>query len=311
MLAYIKRLFNLRRNIPILIVIYVISVFGFSIYYYNQWSVDSSNFIVMREYNERTLSIRELKPIYEIESYNVSSLEIPFSQKEFNILITPLFIKLENFEDNYKELEVSESTRKKALKAISEGKGIDESDSETYINKKTEPFQKKINILKKKKTDLEMKTYDRFSRINEVNDLLKIKELQIEIIRTQVDEKRATLEAMSHILANPEKYLDSYIYSDQKKISEEQLKVGTDILTVQNDIAKMMKIFHEERQNKVKYMDFLYFSLSISTASGQGDIIPNDSRIRFISGFQVVLSLILFGFILNSMTMPRGTKKAN
>lgn len=65
--------------------------------------------------------------------------------------------------------------------------------------------------------------------------------------------------------------------------------------------TELLRRFHNQRIEKVGFMDFLYFSLLIATSNSFGDILPNTSAARLVVSLQLLIGIILIGYILSKI----------
>lgn len=57
--------------------------------------------------------------------------------------------------------------------------------------------------------------------------------------------------------------------------------------------------FHANRRNSVSWMDFLYYSICVSTTVSFGDIAPNNGVTRLVAILELLLCLFIVGFIVD------------
>jgi Ion channel len=57
-----------------------------------------------------------------------------------------------------------------------------------------------------------------------------------------------------------------------------------------------------QRIASLDFLDFLYFSLGVSTTNTFGDIIPNSRSVRFTIIIQLIISLVLIGLFVNGLS---------
>jgi hypothetical protein len=65
-----------------------------------------------------------------------------------------------------------------------------------------------------------------------------------------------------------------------------------------------MEELRSERIDRVGFLDFVYFSIGVATGTTFGDIVPNHVFTRSIVAVQLLTSIIIVGFFVNSLS-PR------
>lgn len=59
--------------------------------------------------------------------------------------------------------------------------------------------------------------------------------------------------------------------------------------------------FHENRREAVGFMDFLYYSVCVSTTVSFGDIAPNSGFTRTVAIIELLLCILLVGIVLDKI----------
>lgn len=68
------------------------------------------------------------------------------------------------------------------------------------------------------------------------------------------------------------------------------------------NIRESVSKFHENRRSSVGLLDFLYYSICVSTTVSFGDIAPNNGLTRFIAIMELLSCIVLVSFILSGLT---------
>lgn len=66
-----------------------------------------------------------------------------------------------------------------------------------------------------------------------------------------------------------------------------------------SNIRYLVTEFHKNRLESVGWMDFLYYSICVSTTVSFGDIAPNNGVTRFLAIFELLICLVLVGAIVD------------
>ena len=101
---------NIIKRIIKLVWRYIVSILVFSVVYYFIYMIDSTSFIVEKQYNQHLVSVLNIwESLDEIESIKTN---LPDDIYDFNMSISPLFDSLRTLNNNIKYLEMElESTK--------------------------------------------------------------------------------------------------------------------------------------------------------------------------------------------------------
>ena len=78
---------------------------------------------------------------------------------------------------------------------------------------------------------------------------------------------------------------------------------------VSSQIRNLIVDFHENRRDAVGFLDFLYYSICISTTVSFGDIAPNSGLTRVIAIIELLFCIIIVGIIANRIINSREKKR--
>lgn len=70
---------------------------------------------------------------------------------------------------------------------------------------------------------------------------------------------------------------------------------------VSRHIKDKVSRFHENRRESVGFIDFLYYSICVSTTVSFGDIAPNNGTTRMLAIIELLLCIILVGIVLDKI----------
>lgn len=63
--------------------------------------------------------------------------------------------------------------------------------------------------------------------------------------------------------------------------------------------------FHRNRLDAVSFLDFLYYSICVSTTVSFGDIAPNNGSTRFVAILELLFCLVIVGYIVDRIIKKR------
>lgn len=92
--------------------------------------------------------------------------------------------------------------------------------------------------------------------------------------------------------------------------SRRQTELSNRLSGVRKQAYDSLQSWYAARQSRLLWIDFLYFSVGVSTTTTFGDIIPNSRSARVAVMTQLVISVLLVGYLI-SLIGPRETKSAS
>ena len=123
--------------------------------------------------------------------------------------------------------------------------------------------------------------------------------------------KRA--EVGSYVLANLQQFMEPLAIETVDKLNSslrenilKQGQVRRQLFQLREQADKSLKDWYRTRQSRLDWIDFLYFSVGVSTTTTFGDIVPNSRLARLLVLFQLVVSVLLVGYLVGHLaSRPR------
>jgi hypothetical protein len=146
---------------------------------------------------------------------------------------------------------------------------------------------------------------------------LAIANLRVELANQDLEVARKRLEVAEHIVkefgafssSNDTKAWD--VVRDQVAEAKKELAaVDSAIGALRADVNVLMKKWEKSRAEQLGVLDFLYFSLGVTTTATFGDIIPNHYIARSCVTLQLVMSLVLVGLLVDALSARNASKRA-
>lgn len=142
----------------------------------------------------------------------------------------------------------------------------------------------------------------------------KLLEEQMENQRSAIAyDAKKNAEVLTYILGHygsfvPQSLLDKLEQQSQSEIRliHEIEKLENDRRAVSSRIRDKVSSFHRNRVESVSFLDFIYYSICVSTTVSFGDIAPNDGWSRFIAIVELLSCLFLVGVILDGLKQRIG-----
>jgi hypothetical protein len=136
-------------------------------------------------------------------------------------------------------------------------------------------------------------------------DRLDCLDQSIKLLDKQQALGNKTIEVLDKIVNENGKFGDHELTNQFNISSEEETKLQNKFFEleiqrgqIRRQIYDTLYSSREERLSRVKYFDFLYFSLGVSTSSSFGDIIPNSTLVRMTVILQVLISVFALAWLI-------------
>ena len=98
-------------------------------------------------------------------------------------------------------------------------------------------------------------------------------------------------------------------YSYNLELSNDIYQLEKEMREVSKTISDYSRAFHDNRIETVKFWDFLYYSICVSTTVSFGDIVPNSGLTRLLAVLELLLCLVIVGSIVNTIINRENDKK--
>ena len=298
----------MHKKISFWIGVFFVQVVFFAFVYWLCWGYHPDYFIVNQELNlqplEELLILRNMdfpqnyppKQSDQIESLDALQSVSEGKMNEFFELnnelleLEPKLATLNNEKQLvYEEIELSEQENYKIYHDeimqpyITEKKTLEDeiNDLNSIVDTSTDSFSKQVL-------------------------LEKLSTLTFQRAQLNVEFAEKEYELSSERISQREKFLDQEvntrldnILSQIDQVEKRRFAVRNKIYNLKSEAYKDWIFENNKRTRRLGYLDFIYFSMSVSIANTFGDILPNHLVIRSIVTGQFVICLILLGLIIN------------
>jgi len=278
---------NLFNNPIQIAVFYFIAIFVFAIIYYFWFDAKPDSFILLKEFN--------IHPIKMI---------VGQIWKEENVIDE--YLELYSLDKMYKELaEINdrESSLRGEHRKINSLQNrvrnkMDElrkKHEEEYVSNVAEFQNRKIeewrnNFLKQLEKESDTISKARLKAEMDLDIAKLLHEISIEVDK---DISKFTNTSVSLRL--------SKLYDLDRKLLKSKISIMEEFSKIGSDKYQKLVNWSDHRRKQIGILDFIYFSIGVSTTSALGDIIPNNRMLRFIISFQILISIVLVGLFINSI----------
>ena len=286
-------------------------IFTFATIYKTIWDYSPDSFIVNAEFNLTPLdAARKILQGEPYESMDTTTLT------KMNDELVSIQNRKSGKENELKEVEreidktdtaienlYNELSSKRAL-------NIDE-----YKHKELSGFKER-----EKQFQLEIDSYnnylstenDSIARLPMVKQLsskkVALAELKLERAKKESNVANYIVENMQTFIPKDLKDKQTNLQNKRINLSEEVLKLEESKKDKKDQLSAFVEKYAEKRKSWLGYIDFLYFSIGISTTTTFGDIIANNKWARLVTTMQLLVCIFIVAGILNQKF---STKKDN
>ncbi|MCK4798675.1 MAG: hypothetical protein KAT05_14955 [Spirochaetes bacterium] len=295
---------KIRENVRWLFGFFFASIFIFAVIYNGIWLYDTGSFIIPEEMNEEPFQyVNFMSLVNGNDQIFLEQLEKHPLNRTFLKLdeITPQISQLSK---ELIKISSQQNDTEKQLALLSDDYNNlsteywDECWSNYYIALDTElePLIIKRIVLNRTLNNLENTTLEKSKSDIE----LKISEIDYEIALTEVMFRNKT---DFDAFCDPVKSSKLHeISNNEDQLFELHRNLSNEYYDKKVSLFNLLDKAIESRVYKLNFVDFLYFSTTTATTASFGDIIPNNTRARFIVIIQTIIGIIFIGLLVDHIS---------
>ena len=284
-----------KHPLKAMIVSYVFVVLFFATFNWILFLKNSTAFLISDQLNKHVERYEFLQPDIDLAAYHRNAKDsMPITISEFSNMIRPDLEQLQSTNDSL-------IMKKDAFEKCKE-----QWDSLSRIASKM--MTDSVNKVRVKLLSGYQERIDSLERYLEGEDTTKMiiegKYVELAQLQYEYAKRKAKVEAMfSQYLGN---FIPDSLSHQIRRCNEDYMQLTFDIQEVEGErrnitsrIKQSTVDFHANRRNSVSWMDFLYYSICVSTTVSFGDIAPNNGVTRFVAILELLLCLFIVGFIVD------------
>jgi hypothetical protein len=296
--------------------VYFFIVVAFSIIYYAFWLVKSDSFIINSELN--------VHPFYDMnrllwgnEKYDYR-IGDGISLGELKTENDKYFLELSKNKENLIAIKAEMLGIRSELDKLSEIRDLEvDENTENYDEEKLAPFILREKEMALEVANLEMKLSPQVKTQADVDFIRLVGDKRVELAGVRVEKAHQAYLNSEFILSNLSAFMsqetrDRYAELNQRESDayEDRYQLEENMRNARSITLDKIEEYINEFRNKLNIVDFLYFSVGISTTTTFGDIIANDRVVRAVVSFQLILCIFIIGGFVNSVIAREANKSS-
>jgi hypothetical protein len=291
-----------KQFLTAMIALYVIVVVLFATVNWAIFFNNSTAFLISDQLNKHVERYDFLQPDIDLASYHRNAKDsMPITISDFSNMIRPDLEKLQSANDSLK-------MKKDALE-----KCTVQWDSLSRVA--SEMRNDSVNKVRRELLSGYQEKIDSLQRYLDGKDTTKMiiegKYVELAQLQYEYAKKNAEVVAMfSRYIGN---FIPDSLSHQIRKCNEDYLQLTFDIQEVEGErrnitskIRQSTVDFHNNRLESVSWLDFLYYSICVSTTVSFGDIAPNNGCTRFVAILELLMCLLIVGYIVDRIIKKKG-----
>ena len=302
---WFKKWFFEEKRLLKFIGIYLFIVVLFATINWLVFNINTTSFLISEQLNKYVGQHEYLNPEIDLAAYHRNAKDnMPITIDGFSAMMKPTFERLEATNDSL-------SFNQHRLNAC-----IQEWDSLSRIASAMR--YDSVKLLRERMLSGYQEKIDSLRRFLEGKDSTRmiIEGKYVEMAQLQYEYAKRNAEIQSligHYIGN---FIPDSLSRQIRKCNEGYLEITIEIQEleqqrrdVSSQIRNLIVDFHENRRDAVGFLDFLYYSICISTTVSFGDIAPNSGLTRVIAIIELLFCIIIVGIIANRIINSREKKR--
>lgn len=302
---WFKKWFFEEKRLLKFIGIYLFIVVLFATINWLVFNINTTSFLISEQLNKYVGQHEYLNPEIDLAAYHRNAKDnMPITIDGFSAMMKPTFERLEATNDSL-------SFNQHRLNAC-----IQEWDSLSRIASAMR--YDSVKLLRERMLSGYQEKIDSLRRFLEGKDSTRmiIEGKYVEMAQLQYEYAKRNAEIQSLIGQYIGNFIPDSLSRQIRKCNEGYLEITIEIQEleqqrrdVSSQIRNLIVDFHENRRDAVGFLDFLYYSICVSTTVSFGDIAPNSGLTRVIAIIELLFCIIIVGIIANRIINSREKKR--
>lgn len=291
--AYITR----QGTIAKCFVVYIVIVVLAALVNWVMFLHDTTSFVISEQLNKHVERYEFLDTEIDLAAYhsNVKNA-MPISLDKFCLLVKPDFDSLNHINKALKQKQKDYERCLVIWDSLSNiAKPIISDSIKAYKDSLLQGCQERIDSLKEY-----MHNHDSTKMVLEGK--------YVELAELEYDLAKKNAEVRKYLDRNYHFFIPDSLRHAIREQNEASINIPMEIQNYEQqrrDVSRHIKNevskFHENRRESVGLVDFLYYSVCVSTTVSFGDIAPNSGLTRIVAIMELLLCILLVGIVLDKI----------
>jgi hypothetical protein len=277
--------------------LYLLIVLLFAVINWLMFKYNTTSFLISDQLNKHVERYDFLDPEADLASYHKNAKDrMPITIREFGEIINPNLANLQAINDSLKTKEKNLFDCQLLWDSLSKvASGMREDSIMEFRREHLAGSQERIDSLK------------RYLEGKDSTEMI-IEGKYVELAELQYEFAKKNAEVQSLVVQYIGNFIPDTLSLQIRKCNEDYLWISMGIQElestrrdVSSKIRDLVADFHDNRANSVGFWDFLYYSICVSTSVSFGDIVPNNSCTRLLAIIELLLCLVLVGWIVDEI----------
>lgn len=296
------------RRIAYLAGLWLLSVVAYAFAYWLLWFVQPDAFIVNKEFN--------LTPIQDLHT-KLWGNDSTSAWSPIPSIIAPGAIELDSLMGTVAELDRTAAEAEKSMAPLRSEQAQIEAELKQALQRHSELIWANVERYKssagaeersesQKQADLVAALKKRFGPDPPSHQAIVLAEARVSLAHARYREAVKSAEVGDFVLKNLGTFADSVSSSEIRRLEEllkdktqRQTALSARLSDVRKRAQDSLQSWYATRQPRLLWIDFIYFSVGVSTTTTFGDIIPNSRTARIFVMTQLVVSVLLVGYLVS------------
>lgn len=286
---------------------YLVIVLVFSAVYYLVWSARPDSFIVNSELNLGPLSDIPLLAWQDIGTKATAGAP---SLAEISSNLSLIKARINELDLQIRSLDQQVDSGRAELVAVgSRNQTITMANGERYRQRLTAEASRNVTDAERAlKAFSEHGSPGRDYGVAEANLRVKLAELRV----VQAEQ---TAEAYSYFINNIGQFGDPELMNQIDKLHDttqaqarERQKASMELMQKRSELIHVAQTWRKQRLDAVSWLDFLFFSIGISTTTTYGDVVGNSRLVRSLIAAQLLICVFVMAGFVSSVVSKTGRR---
>lgn len=280
-----------------MIIVYVLLVLLFATINWIVFSYNTTAYLISDQLNKHVERYEFLYPDIDLESYHKNAKDImPITISDFSAMI----------KQDLGKLQLANNSLKVKKEAFEECTA--KWDSLSRIA--SEMRDDSVKLMRERLLAGCQAQIDSLKRFMEGMDstTMIIEGKYVELAQLQYEYAKKNAEVESYITQYIGRFIPDSLSHQIRRCNEDYIQLTMEIQEVEgvrrdatSIIRQAATAFHKNRLESVSWVDFLYYSICVSTTVSFGDIAPNNGTTRFVALLELLICLVLVGYIVDKI----------